>query len=392
MDIYTNFRTEFHNEVTEYPRIQKKLLYRSRHSNIYLISLKPKKEPGLNYKIIMKAQNKKFKQNTQHSFKIGHIIINKIKSSSFCLTYDNISDRRKEYLLIEYIEGITLCDYLRDKKLSKSENDYYEFVCILLKILDVLNIVQEKYYFTHYDLHLSNVILRQTVDDEDNEDDNRYLCSYTVHESIYIKKKEKTNTYLSPVFIDFEYSTAKRCSSSYSPCFNSKVFPQFGYIGVFCSGIDLLRLLFCLKRETMTSSVKKNTLYYRINNLINNIFTDCYNIHNPDLFTTEQLRLHGQLYYYMLHTSHIFKTPLPIMRYIVNRYKSELGLQMQRQGRRRRQQHRLHQQLQQERQSNMKIEEYKNIIKEIHKNNIYIPSLFSSREAHLLFLRQYKDI
>ena len=134
-------------------------------------------------------------------------------------------------------------DYLRNKKSSKDDKDYLEFICILIRILDVLNYAQEKCFFTHFDLHLSNIILRKS------DSFNNYLCSYHIDYSVFLSTSEFNK--MVPIFIDFEYSTAIRSSII---CSNKKTFPQFGYIGIFLSGVDVLRLLFCLKRETQTMS------------------------------------------------------------------------------------------------------------------------------------------
>ena len=365
MDVYTKFRSELHNGVTEYPLLQKELIYRSRHSKIYLITLIPKSNTSLEYKIIMKTQKKRFRQNIQHSFRIGHFIINRLKSPFYCLTYDNVSDSRKEYLLLEYIKGITLREYLRQKKSSTDENDFFEFICIFIKIIDSLNIVQQKYFFTHYDLHLSNIILC----DDENKDEYSYLCSYALDTSIYHMNHQKA--YLRPVLIDFEYSTAKRV-------FNTRIHPDYGYIGIFFSGIDIIRLLFCIKRETMTLITKEDSFYSRIHKLVNNILTNCYNINSPESFTVEQLKRHSQLYYYMLHTSHIFKSPLPIMEYIVTLYENNLQLKLT-------QSHTNRHRIQYD-----DLVSYDNLLTDIQTNNIYLPSVFSSRETHVLFLRKYK--
>ena len=53
MDVYTKFRSELHNGVTEYPLLQKELIYRNRHSKIYIITLIPTSNTSLEYKIIM---------------------------------------------------------------------------------------------------------------------------------------------------------------------------------------------------------------------------------------------------------------------------------------------------------------------------------------------------
>ena len=320
MNVYRNFRSEFHKGITEFPNVQKQLLFKNRHTKIYLITLIPKSSSSLEYNIIMKSQKKKFRHNIQHSFKIGHFIINKLYSSFFCLTYDNLSDNKKDHLLLEYIRGPTLRDYLRSKKSSNDKQDFYEFICIFLQILNSLNIFQEKYYFTHYDLHLSNIIL---TNDEKDDNESLPLCSYSLYDSIYIIKNN-LNSYLRPVLIDFEYSTARKYGSC-SAYFNRKqLYPEYGYIGVFFSGIDILRLVFCLKRETM--KVRNSFFYSRIHTLVNNILTNCYNIDSPELFTVEQLNRHSKLYYYMIHTSNVFTSPLPIMKYIVDLYQNDLKL------------------------------------------------------------------
>jgi len=382
MNVYTNFRSEFHKEITEFPNIQKKLLHKNRHSKIYLITLIPKSSSSLKYNIIMKSQKKKFRrQNIQYSFKIGHFIINKLNSPFFCLTYDNIADNKEDHLLLEYIKGPTLRDYLRSKKFSNDTKDFYEFLCIFLRILDSLNIFQQKYYFTHYDLHLSNIILTNSTNIRNDEDDNNcyhHLCSYALDNSIYIIN-DSSKSYLKPVLIDFEYSTARRYASC-SAFSNTNVFPEYGYIGVFFSGVDVLRLLFCIKRETMSILNTEHSFYSRIQNLVNNILKTCYDIDFPELFTVEQLKRHSKFYYYMLHTSKIFTSPLPIMKYIVNLYENDLGLKRI-----------------QESHSVRRVEynmddvvKFLNLKREIQSDTIYIPSVFSSRETHLLFLRKYR--
>ena len=128
----------------------------------------------------------------------------------------------------------------------------------------------------------------------------------------------------------------------------------------------------------MTVRNNEDSLYTRIHKLVNNIFTNCYNIESPESFTVEQLRRHSQLYYYMLHTSHIFKSPLHIIEFVVTLYENDLRLK-------RIQSHNVRRPIQ-----NDDLVTYDNLIEEIQTNNIYIPSVFSSREAHVLFLRKYK--
>ena len=382
MNVYTNFRSEFHKEITEFPNIQKKLLHKNRHSKVYLITLIPKSSSSLKYNIIIKSQKKKFRrQNIQYSFKIGHFIINKLNSPFFCLTYDNIADNKENHLLLEYIKGPTLRDYLRSKKFSNDNKDFYEFLCIFLQILDSLNIFQQKYFFTHYDLHLSNIILTNCTNIRNDDNDNNcyhYLCSYALNNSIYIIK-DTSKSYLKPVLIDFEYSTARRYASC-SAFSNTNIFPEYGYIGVFFSGVDVLRLLFCIKRETMSLLNTEHSFYSRIQNLVNNILKNCYDIDFPELFTVEQLKRHSKFYYYMLHTSKIFTSPLPIMKYIVDLYENDLKLKRI-------------QELHNVRHLEFNMDDvlkFINLKKEIQSDTIYIPSVFSSRETHLLFLRKYR--
>lgn len=82
--------------------------------------------------------------------------INKLNNDLpfFAQTIDLIYHEGCKYLIVEYIKGMTLEDFLREEKI-----DTPQFYTLILFILCVLKTAQERIGFNHNDLHLRNIIV-----------------------------------------------------------------------------------------------------------------------------------------------------------------------------------------------------------------------------------------
>lgn len=72
----------------------------------------------------------------------------------FAQTIDLVSHQGREYLIIEYIKGIPLEELLKEEKINTQQ-----FYTLILFILCVLLMAQERSQFNHNDLHLCNIIV-----------------------------------------------------------------------------------------------------------------------------------------------------------------------------------------------------------------------------------------
>jgi len=122
-----------------------------------------------------------FKQDNK-----GNIVMNK-----FC-TYDN-KNKMTNYLIYERIPGKTFRHHIYNSTLKD-----YEVLTIIIQLLAALQVAFIKYRYTHYDLHLGNIMIRE-LDDYKN-------VKYKFTNSLGNKKTLYITTKYIPTIIDYGYS------------------------------------------------------------------------------------------------------------------------------------------------------------------------------------------
>ena len=140
--------------------------------------------------IIKKPKKNKFITTSIREYYIGYTALNKLRYyiPTFVYTlggfWKKYKDNNIPYILYEKIDGISLT------KLT-----FKEWLIIFLQILLSLELAQKEYRFTHFDLHIGNVLIK-TLDKP---------VDYT----IYLDDKEYKiqNISLIPVIIDFGLSS-----------------------------------------------------------------------------------------------------------------------------------------------------------------------------------------
>ena len=86
---------------------------------------------------------------------------------------------------------------------------------------------------------------------------------------------------------------------------------EYGYVGIFLAGCDLLRFLFCLKKF----SVEENHSNEYLKEFTDIIFQDFLKL-NISETTLESLQKHEKLFFNMSHKKQIYLTPLHLILFL----------------------------------------------------------------------------
>ena len=129
-----------------------------------------------------------------HELAIGYAI-NHLNMREFCKTYGNINaqklgiDKDEDAICFERINGVIFSKFIEMDQIPDKE-----IVTVICRVLLALQRAYELIGFTHYDLHLNNIIVTET----------------NIGDIISTKKDNyKFNIYYIPVIIDFEFSTIR---------------------------------------------------------------------------------------------------------------------------------------------------------------------------------------
>jgi hypothetical protein len=138
---------------------------------------------------ILKKKNKNNCENLVHEFFvykkcIKKILLDKIPNFAYCFDYN----QKENFLLLEKVGNISLLDYI-----NSNDFRFSDFLFILIQICLVLQILQNRYGFVHYDTTPWNIMLEYT--------ESRQFVYMLDSENIYTIK-----TSIIPKLIDFEKS------------------------------------------------------------------------------------------------------------------------------------------------------------------------------------------
>ena len=142
-------------------------------------------------------------------------------------------------LAMEWIpNGMTLSAYL-DQQLSLrwKEELSLEWISLFMQIIFALEIAQEQCWFTHYDLHADNIILR-----ENNK--SSYVPEFSIFHETY--KWSSSPNYI-PTLIDFAHASVTDKPSRMLIGKRGKAsFPEYGMYSSYLPGADMLKLILYL--------------------------------------------------------------------------------------------------------------------------------------------------
>lgn len=194
------------------------------------------------FPLILKSTQKKGSllqmEDLLHEYIVSLYAINSLRNwiPHFSFSYALYCEPNYSFsLVLEWIHGITLSSYL-DKMLPlRWKEEYsYEWIHIFMQIIFALEVAQEQNWFTHYDLHADNIILRENQNVQ-------YIPKFPIFNERY--QFSFFPKYI-PTLIDFAHASVtlkhtheligKRGKSS---------FPEYGMYASYLPGADMLKLI-----------------------------------------------------------------------------------------------------------------------------------------------------
>lgn len=127
------------------------------------------------------------KTQFEHEFVIGYHCLNRLARQIPNFMYTYALAERNQALLIEYIPGKTLFDYIRGPDFTLQNWSFY-----MLQLFLAIGVAQRTCFFTHHDLCPWNVILRTHPEES--------VVDYFVRPG----KTYRVFTYCTPVIVDFD--------------------------------------------------------------------------------------------------------------------------------------------------------------------------------------------
>ena len=273
-----------------------KYIINEKNLKIYSIAMKNVSIPILIKYILNNLEDYHYK----NEYYISIYGINDLRSliPNFSYCFYQIADDNQVQTIFEYIDGITLYQYIQEKKEMENfdlESEGQIFLSIIFQIVCALEIAQQTLHFTHFDLHEKNIILRHT-NGKKTVTYKIFGKNYTLHVTDYMA-----------TFIDFEYSTIRK-----DTCIISKVSPSFfsfGYYSVFIPGADLLRLFLNMKFSTIKYSKDPTNFLYYIHQFIDYTLIKFFNFKLPHVTSRKALYYHSLYYFNMAFTNRVYRNP-----------------------------------------------------------------------------------
>ena len=295
----------------------------SAYSSVYIVDILSN-----NFKIIIKTSQQNILKEVYREYYISIAGINNLryKIPTFVYTFgifkpytdqikrlnlkitskyqDKIKKLNKKNIFImnEQIIGVSMHKFISDKNISVTE-----WLDIFIQLLISLEIAQRDIKFTHFDLHLDNILITKdkVIPYELNFDNYTYSIN---------------NTQYKPVIIDFGMSSIT-INGIQSGFVNRDLYILFGIAPFMVSGRDMHKIL-C---NTFMMCNKK------INNVIIDIYTNFYEINEDvDLFFEKENGNYGKKMddkYAKSGTTNnkiSSKTPLMLINWLLTNYKSSI--------------------------------------------------------------------
>jgi len=184
-----------------------------------------------------------------HEGLIGLLGTNSLRSQTPCFAYTFSLFEKRNYqknLVTEYVNGETFRSLLRSSRITKTL-----LLTIILQVLISLEIAQQKIGFSHFDLHNSNILVRNPVE-------NQPAMILRSFQKTYVFKK-KTPT---ACIIDFGHSCIEY-KDGYLGRIDSGGFPEYGMYPFIVPGADMFKFMFHVYRDLDHSKNKDLTMFVR---------------------------------------------------------------------------------------------------------------------------------
>ena len=228
---------------------------------------------------------------------------------NFIFTYYHKSFENKfSTEIMEFVDGVTFHKFFHNLFFLNSKKNFQEnwltFLSIFLQILFALEIAQEHLRFTHYDLHLWNIII-------EIESSKKDFCYRIQNGNYYF-----TNMTYIPKMIDFEFSIVKpvqHTNCNFVGNLYESTIP-FGYFGSYIPGVDMLRFLFCIRNMSKMNSF----LGRRIDKFLDRIFLDFFKMSKH--FVSSCLKNRSKVFFNLTDTSYVYETPYELILFLFQNY------------------------------------------------------------------------
>lgn len=228
-----------------------------------------------NKQVVIKHYNRKCLINHQIREELAGLSLNKLNLPYFVYTFGTMYRKSGAYLVTNFVNGQVLKLFLKNNKI----NDSF-LINIVLQLCIALETAQQKYLFTHYDLHLENVIIQPTT--ENIQLFNQYECRF-----------EK----FIPVILDFGMS----CGYNNKTKWGSEGMEKKGILNRIRPGYDLFTFFLYLYAANVKSDF--------VVDVLENFFK--HDVNKPDY------------YLYVLVKGAEFKIPMQLFNYILEKYKPQ---------------------------------------------------------------------
>lgn len=287
-------------------------LYSSTNCELYEIELNKNK-------YIMKRSKKK-KNILDHCYIIAYFCINKLirnhKNLNFQYTYKYFKEKnknRRNFLLEYNNNAITLNNYINLIKYHEIDRiNYRNFLSIFYQIISSILVAQENFYFSHFDLHLSNILLQKC--NENSKYNYKFRTFYNEVKSYEYKC----------IIIDYDFAFALNNETQkfiYNEEERNSKLKRYGYIGIFAPSIDVLKLIFSLLKATWKFKEEDNNLVgFKIKTFCLFILNKFYLI-DVELIDNNSLCVHEEMFFCMFSSKTIYKSVLELIEFISKKEK-----------------------------------------------------------------------
>ena len=198
-------------------------------------------------------------------------------------------------------------EIIKKKKNFDQEEEGYEYLSIFFQIICSLEVAQEKLLFTHYDLHLENIMIKKKSE----------ILSFPIHNTKYIFEKKKYSISI----IDFEHSSI-RYKDKIISSIQSHLFP-YGYFSIFLASVDILRFLLCFQYKFFQYSFDKSHFLCSIFHFHEFILTEFYGFsflkNKEDI--KHALNYHSTIFFNCIFLPKIYKTPYELLSFLKKKEK-----------------------------------------------------------------------
>jgi hypothetical protein len=220
---------------------------------------------------------------------------------------------RKKFLICEYVSKISFFDYLKDS-IDKNLINFEKFIYIFCQLLLALEIAQQKYGFCHYDLHLSNIMMKEL------NEKITYRVNFNCDEYEFI-------TDIVPVIIDFGesrilYKNKLIHTDSESGLSIPKLKFMIPSLDMFCVLLDILRIAHYYEDKHNHGFIFKNK-FLELFNFFENEPYDIYKINKGNNLTAKNKLFNVDIKKIIINPDKLYKseqankTPLQFLNWII---------------------------------------------------------------------------